>query len=220
MKNNSMDYMDRVHRTGRISMIIIVILLLMVPILLCMQSGVWPQGDWILSGMLAVGMIYLPIGVIEVLNYSPLIGSGGTYLAFITGNISNMKLPCAVNALEVTKTNVNTREGEVISTISIAVSTIVTTVIVGVGVLLILPFKDFMITTLAPISEYILPSIFGALGVAFISKSWKLSIVPLLLMTLLFIFVIRDDSIRAVFVPVASLVSIVCARLMYKKQWV
>ncbi|WP_066684307.1 hypothetical protein [Christensenella intestinihominis] len=220
MKNNSMDYMDRVHRTGRISMIIIVILLLMVPILLCMQSGVWPQGDWILSGMLAVGMIYLPIGVIEVLNYSPLIGSGGTYLAFITGNISNMKLPCAVNALEVTKTNVNTREGEVISTISIAVSTIVTTVIVGVGVLLILPFKDFMITTLAPISEYILPSIFGALGVVFISKSWKLSIVPLLLMTLLFIFVIRDDSIRAVFVPVASLVSIVCARLMYKKQWV
>lgn len=220
MKNNSMDYMDRVHRTGRISMIIIVILLLMVPILLCMQSDVWPQGDWILSGMLAVGMIYLPIGVIEVLNYSPLIGSGGTYLAFITGNISNMKLPCAVNALEVTKTNVNTREGEVISTISIAVSTIVTTVIVGVGVLLILPFKDFMITTLAPISEYILPSIFGALGVVFISKSWKLSIVPLLLMTLLFIFVIRDDSIRAVFVPVASLVSIVCARLMYKKQWV
>jgi hypothetical protein len=78
---NSMDYMDRVHRTGRISMIIIVILLLMVPILLCLQSGVWPQGDWILSGMLAVGMIYLPIGVIEVLNYSPLIGSGGTYLA-------------------------------------------------------------------------------------------------------------------------------------------
>ena len=211
---NSMDYMDRVHRTGRISMIIIVILLLMVPILLCLQSGVWPQGDWILSGMLAVGMIYLPIGVIEVLNYSPLIGSGGTYLAFITGNISNMKLPCAVNALEVTKTNVNTKEGEVISTISIAVSTIVTTV------LLILPFKDFMITTLAPISEYILPSIFGALGVVFISKSWKLSIVPLLLMTLLFIFVIKDDSIRAVFVPVASLISIVCARFMYKKQWV
>ena len=217
---NSMDYMDRVPRTGRISMIIIVILLLMVPILLCLQSGVWPQGDWILSGMLAVGMIYLPIGVIEVLNYSPLIGSGGTYLAFITGNISNMKLPCAVNALEVTKTNVNTKEGEVISTISIAVSTIVTTVIVGAGVLLILPFKDFMITTLAPISEYILPSIFGALGVVFISKSWKLSIVPLLLMTLLFIFVIKDDSIRAVFVPVASLISIVCARFMYKKQWV
>ena len=187
---NSMDYMDRVHRTGRISMIIIVILLLMVPILLCLQSGVWPQGDWILSGMLAVGMIYLPIGVIEVLNYSPLIGSGGTYLAFITGNISNMKLPCAVNALEVTKTNVNTKEGEVISTISIAVSTIVTTVIVGAGVLLILPFKDFMITTLAPISEYILPSIFRALGVVFISKSWKLSIVPLLVMTLLLIFVI------------------------------
>jgi hypothetical protein len=213
-------YMDGVHRTGRISMTIVVILLLMVPVLLCLQSGVWPQGEWILAGLLAVGMIYLPIGVIEVFNYSPLLGSGGTYLAFITGNISNMKLPCAVNALEVTKANVNSEEGEVISTISIAVSTIVTMVIVGVGVLLILPFKDFMITTLAPIAEYILPSIFGALGVVFISKSPKLAIVPLALMTLLFIFVIKDDSIRAVFVPVASVISIVVARLMYKKGWV
>lgn len=218
--NGKTEYFNKIHRTGRISMTIIVILLLMVPILLCMQSGVWPEGDWILSGMLAVGMIYLPIGVIEVLNYSPLIGSGGTYLAFITGNISNMKLPCAINALEVTKAKANTEEGEVISTISIAVSTIVTTIIVGVGVLLILPFKDFMITTLAPISEYILPSIFGALGVVFISKSPKLAIVPLALMTLLFIFVIRDDSIRAVFVPIASIISILCARLMYKKGWV
>jgi hypothetical protein len=169
--------MDSVHRTGRISMTIIVIMLVMVPVLLCVDSGVWPTAEWIAAGMLAVGMIYIPIGIIEVLNYSPLIGSGGTYLAFITGNISNMKLPCAVNALEVTGTKVNTPRGEVISTISIAISTIVTMVIVGAGVLLILPFRDFMIENLAPISEYILPSIFGALGVVFISKSqsWRWS---------------------------------------------
>jgi len=211
-------YMEGVHRRGRISMTIIVIMLLMVPILLCLDSGVWPTGDWILAGMLAVGMIYIPIGIIEVINYSPLLGSGGTYLAFITGNISNMKLPCAINALEVTKTNVNSKEGEVISTISIAVSTIVTMIIVGAGVLLILPFREFMIETLAPISEYILPSIFGALGVVFISKQWKLAVIPLVLMTLLFIFIIKDDSIRAVFVPVASVISIICARFMYKKN--
>jgi len=209
--------MDSVHRTGRISMTIIVIMLVMVPVLLCVDSGVWPTAEWIAAGMLAVGMIYIPIGIIEVLNYSPLIGSGGTYLAFITGNISNMKLPCAVNALEVTGTKVNTPEGEVISTISIAISTIVTMVIVGAGVLLILPFRDFMIENLAPISEYILPSIFGALGVVFISKSPKLAVVPLVLMTLLFIFVVKDDSIRAVFVPVASVISIIVARVMYKK---
>ncbi len=218
--DKQLPYIESIHRTGRISMIILVLLLLSIPVMLCVQSGVWPEGRWMAAGMLAVGMIYIPIGVIEVLNYAPLLGSGGTYLAFITGNISNMKLPCAVNALDVTDTKVNTDEGEVISTISIAVSTIVTMIIVGAGVLLILPFKDFMIENLAPISEYILPSIFGALGVVVISKSWKLAVVPLVLMTLLFIFVIRDDSIRAVFVPVASVISILCARAMYKKGWV
>ena len=132
----------------------------MVPILLCLQSGVWPQGDWILSGMLAVGMIYLPIGVIEVLNYSPLIGR--RYLSRVYhGQYFQHEAPVRGQRARGNKDQCQYKGRQVISTISIAVSTIVTTVIVGAGVLLILPFKDFMITTLAPISEYILPSIFG-----------------------------------------------------------
>lgn len=217
--NNNMTYSDSIHRLGRITMVIMTVVLLMIPTMLCITSGVWPEGDVFFKSLVAVGGIYIPIGVIEMLNYSPMLGSGGTYLAFLSGNISNLKLPCALNTLEVTRVKPGSEEGEVLSTISIAVSTMVTTVIMCIGVLLILPFKDFFIEELSPISEYIMPSIFGGLGVVFISKYWKMAILPLVLMTALFIFVVKDDSIRSVFVPIASIISVAAARYMYKKEW-
>ena len=44
------------------------------------------------------------------------------YLSFVTGNISNLKLPCALAALEQAGLKANSEEGEVVSTIAIAVS--------------------------------------------------------------------------------------------------
>jgi hypothetical protein len=131
-----------------------------------------------------------------------------------------MKLPAALTAMKQAKVVPLSDEGEVVATIAIAVSSIVTTVILIIGILVLLPFKEILITSLSPVSDYILPSIFGALGVVFVAREWKLAIVPTIVMLVLFLFVIKADSIRAVLVPVASLISLYAARWMWKKGWV
>lgn len=47
--------------------------------------------------------------MVEYLIYVPMLGSGASYLSFITGNLSNLKIPCAVNARDLAHTKVGTR---------------------------------------------------------------------------------------------------------------
>ncbi len=213
-------YQDEIHKIGRIYAVSALLAMLAVPLSISLSTGAWPTWSVLLKGMLAVGSIYIPVGIIEVINYAPMLGVGGSYLAFVTGNIANMKLPAALTAMKLANVEPLSDEGEVVATIAIAVSSIVTTLILIIGIFLLLPFKDVLITTLSPVADYILPSIFGALGVVFVAREWKLAIVPTVVMLVLFLFVIKTDSVRAVLVPLASLISLVAARWMWKKGWV
>ena len=103
-----------------------------------------------------------------------MLGAGGSYLSFVTGNISNLKLPVALNALEQTNANIRTEEGEIVSTVAIAVSSIVTMVIICLGVLLITPLTPILdAPVLAPAFAQILPALFGGLGVVFVSRTGR-----------------------------------------------
>jgi hypothetical protein len=165
--------------------------------------------------------MYWAVGVIETITYIPMLGAGGSYLSFVTGNISNLKLPCALNALENANVKAQSEEGEIISTIAIAVSSIVTTIIIIVGVVLIVPLTPILSSpTLAPAFAQMLPALFGGLGVVFVSKNVKLAAAPVLLMLILFIFVpaLNTDTV-GIMVPVGVLFTIAYARFMYKKGW-
>jgi hypothetical protein len=170
--------------------------------------------------------MYWAVGLIEIFTYVPMLGVGGSYLSFVTGNISNLKLPCALDAMERAGCKASSEEGEVISTISIAVSSIVTTAIILIGVILLIPFREELPKILsneiiAPAFDQILPALFGALGVVFISKAPKLAIVPVSLMLILFIAVpALNQSTVGIMVPVGVVVSILTAFIMYKKKWV
>ena len=163
--------------------------------------------------------MYWAVGIVEVITFIPMLGAGGSYLSFVTGNISNLKLPCAINALENAKLDVKSEEGEIISTVAIAVSSIVTTVIIALGVLLVAPLDPILSNpVLAPAFDQMLPALFGALGVALISKNWKLAIAPVALMLVLFIFVpALDSSSVGIMVPVGVVFTIAVSRFLYKK---
>ena len=149
-----------------------------------------------------------------------MLGAGGSYLSFVTGNISNLKLPVALNALEQTNANIRTEEGEIVSTVAIAVSSIVTMVIICLGVLLITPLTPILdAPVLAPAFAQILPALFGGLGVVFVSKNWKIAVAPVILMLALFIFVpALNSSTVGIMVPVGVLFTIGVSRLLYKKH--
>lgn len=213
--------MDSVHYYGRIWGLILGALIIAVPLVLCIVFSVLPKWDALAKGLVATLPMYWAVGFIEIFTYVPMLGAGGTYLSFVTGNISNLKLPCAVDAMERAGVKANSEEGEVLSTISIAVSSIVTTVIILLGVLFIVPIQPILENpVLEPAFEMILPALFGGLGVVFISKNVKLSIAPIILMLALFIFIpALNKGTVGIMVPVGVLFTLGVARIMYKKGW-
>ena len=128
-------------------------------------------------------------------------------------------LKVALNALEQADVKASSEEGEVISTIAIAVSSIVTTLIIILGVVLIRPLTPVLnAPVLAPAFAQMLPALFGALGVVFISKNVKIAIAPLILMLVLFIAVpALNASTVGIMVPVGVLFTLGMSRIMYKK---
>lgn len=214
-----MTYMDRVHRDGTIWNLSVMVLLLAFPVAVCLIFNTLPQWNSLLVGLLATAPMYWAVGAIETVTYVPMLGAGGSYLSFVTGNISNLKLPCALSALEQNDVSANSEEGEVISTIAIAVSSIVTTLIIILGVVLIIPLSPILQNpALQPAFDQILPALFGGLGVAFVSKNWKIAIAPVVLMLVLFIFVpALNAGTVGIMVPVSALFTIGVSRIMYKK---
>jgi len=214
-----MTYMDSVHRDGRIWNLSVMVLLLAFPVAVCLIFGVLPEWNSLLMGLIATAPMYWAVGAIETVTYVPMLGAGGSYLSFVTGNISNLKLPCALSAMEQNGVSANSEEGEVVSTIAIAVSSIVTTIIIVIGVLLIVPLTPILrAPVLQPAFDQILPALFGGLGVAFVSKNWKIAVAPILLMLVLFIFVpALDAGTVGIMVPVSALFTIGVSRIMYKR---
>ena len=218
-KNQSSNYMDSVHRYGRIWGIIVAIALLAFPLLLSLIFRTAPDFKVLWKGIVATAPMYWAVGIVEIFTYVPMLGAGGTYLSFVTGNISNLKLPCAIDAMERAGVKATSEEGEVISTISIAVSSIVTTLIILVGVICIVPLTPVLESPiLVPAFDMILPALFGGLAVVFISKNAKLSIAPIILMLALFIFVpALNASTVGIMVPVGVVFTVIVARILYKK---
>ena len=220
MKNNkNLSYLESVHRDGLIWGIIVCTIILAFPLAICLIFGATPKWTALAQGLIATMPMYWAVGLVEIFTYVPMLGAGGTYLSFVTGNISNLKLPCAVDAMERADVKPSSEEGEIISTISIAVSSIVTTFIIIIGVILIIPLTPILESpTLKPAFDMILPALFGGLGVVFISKNIKISIAPIVLMLILFIFVpALNASTVGIMVPVGVIFTIIVARIMYKK---
>ena len=214
-------YTAQVHTYGRVWMVTALLMMLLVPVSMCVYSGVWPDALSVLKGLLGVAPIYWTVCSIEVFTYAPMLGSGGTYLAFVTGNITNLKAPAAINAMESAKVKPGSEEGEVISTIAIATTSIVTTIILALGVLLFSTLTPILESpVLKPAFEMILPALFGGLGVVYVSKNWKLAVAPLVVMIAVFVAVPSLASSVSVLVPVGALISIGAARILYKKGMV
>ena len=196
------------------------VLLLAFPAAVCLYYNAWPEANGFLKGLLAIVPMFWAVGTIEVITYVPMLGAGGSYLGFITGNLTNLKVPCTITALNKVGAKPGTPEGEVVGTIAVAVSSIVTTLVIIIGVLLIVPLTPFLDNpVLKPAFDQILPALFGGLGVALIGQNLKVAIAPILSMVILFVCVPSLAPSGAIFVPVAAVIAIAAARLMYKKGW-
>ena len=209
------------HTWGRIWTVSAIAVLFMVPLGVTIYYNAWPEFSTLWKALISVIPIYWATAIIEVITYTPLLGAGGTYLSFVTGNITNLKLPCALSALDRAKVKATSEEGEIISTIAIASSSITTTLVIAVGVLLfapVLPTITAPDSVIKPAFDYVIPALFGALGASYFSKHWKISILPILAGVI--VYILAPSFAVGTLLFVTIVVSIAGALGMYKLGWI
>ncbi len=216
-----MTYQDKVHRLGRTTAAVALVLLFLPPLFISLYYNIFPPVKNLLIGIGTVSMVYLPIAIAEFMTFTPMLGSSASYLVFVTGNLSNLKIPCALTCIENADVKPQSEEAEVIATIAVAVSSLVTTLIIIIGLIALVPLTPVLESdVLQPAFTQIIPALFGALGAYWIFKQWKLAVVPVTLILLIFIIFTIPDGVEGLFIPVMGLLSVLSARQMYKKGWI
>lgn len=191
MNNESFEkYNAGTHILGRVFSVITLVLLVGAPFMIGLFLGAMPDLSAVGKGFLSVGIIWFVSSIVEFLVYTPMLGAGGGYLAFITGNLINMKIPCAINARDQVGAKSGTPENEIISTLSIAASSLVTILVLALGVLLLVPLQPVLQSeVMQPAFENVVPALFGAMAYKYFRGNLKIAAAPLVLMSLLFILV-------------------------------
>lgn len=166
-----------VIKIGRITLLSAVVFSFFPSLYLYFAHGVFPPMG---TALKAWGMIAATFGafyIVEPISYYSVLGLSGTYMSFLSGNIGNLRLPCAAMALEITETESGTQEAEIVSTIGIAGSIIVnilaTTLAAFVGAKVISILPELAVTAL---STFTAPAIFGAMFGSFAIKYPKLAL--------------------------------------------
>lgn len=213
------NFNNGLHRIGRMTLIFAVVMLVAVPFLIGAINGVSPDLGGFLSGFAKVGLIYIPVAIVEFLVYTPMLGVGGSYLSFITGNVTNMKIPCVMNAKEIAGTESGTPEHEIISTISVATSAIVTTLVIVVGVILLVPLQPVLqAEVLLPAFNNVVPALFGALGLKYFIKSPQIAVIPLVLMSTLCVLVPAAISQTSLLLIPSGGLALLIGFVLFKKD--
>lgn len=219
--NKNRTYMDKVHTWGRLWCLASIVFFLMIPTAICIHLDAWPDLDVLGKGLASIAFFFVT-GIVEVVAYAPMLGAGGTYLSFVTGNIMNLKMPCAINAMENAKVKANSEEGEVITTIAISASIIVTTLIIAVCVIIFAlnpSFSEIMQSdAFAPAFQQVTYTIFGSLAATYFIKHWKIAIFPIAAISLILVF--AGNLAIGVLIPVGVVLSVLGAHVMYKLKWV
>ena len=211
-------YMKATHRLGRAVSLLTLVMLLGAPFLIGGLLGTMPDLGAAARGFLSVGLVWTVSSIVEYLVYTPMLGAGGSYLAFITGNLINMKIPCAMNARELVNAKAGTAENEVISTLSIATSALVTIVVLALGVALMIPLRPVLESpALQPAFANVVPALFGAMAYKYFRKDVRLAVIPLVFMSLLFMFVPSLTSSTSFMIIPAGAMAIGLSWLRYRK---
>lgn len=221
------------HRWGRLGTVIALIYMIAVPFIVLAYYDCMPAlGDVFNVGTLSILLIYIPVGFSEAISYTPILGAS-SYLTFITGNIMNLKLPCAVNAMKLTKKEPNTPEGEAISSVAVAVCSIMTIIILALAALLSSWVSGiFELPAVKTASNYLIPALFGSLTLGLFAstksgskvvKNGVMGVVPVLIIITILSVIVRVKSGGSLFGVVGLLilvmlpVAIISSRIMWKK---
>ncbi len=177
----SSKFTPAVVKWGMITVWIGVVLSFLPALYLWSVHGLLPSSAEILKGFGLIFAIVFAFWFVEPISYYPVLGLPGTYLSFLAGNISNLRVPCAAVAQEAAGVQEGTPKGSIISTIAIAVSMLVNTTILFIGAIGLAALVSNLPQTVLHAFDFILPAIFGAIFGQFCLRSYALGAIALAL---------------------------------------
>ena len=212
------NYNRQIHRLGLFTLIVSAVLLIGIPFFFDILFKAMPSPSGFAAGIAKVAAIYIPVSIAEFLIYVPMLGAGASYLTFLTGNVTNLKIPCAINSRDIAGVADNSPESEIISTLSVSTSALVTMAVIFAGVVLMTPLQPVLQSpVLAPAFDTVVPALFGALGLKYFLKSPKIAVIPLIVMTLLCVLVPAAISQTSVLLIPAGGLALLIGYILFKK---
>ena len=219
-------FVEWCHKSGKAFLLCFVLYMLIVPLVVCLVYGCFPSFKTLAPGLVTILLIMVPTGIAEVGSYTPILGSS-SYLTFATGNLMNLKMPCVLNAQKIAKVEQGTPEGDAIALIATAVSSIVTIIVLAVGLILIVPLQPILSNPyVATASNYIMPALFGCMSLSlfgnggsktYVKNRLLCGLVPALIVSALTIIGIASAAAASYLLIIMIPVTILCARILYKK---
>ena len=156
---------------------------------------------------------------IEPISFQPVLGIPATYMAFLSGNLSNLRVPCSSVAQKAAGVEEGTPQGAVLSTIGVAVSIVVNLAILTLGVLLGAQIIEMIPKDIVAALVYLVPALYGAMLMQMVLYAPKIAAisVPLSLITLAISKTGIFDSSMAILISVFD--SIIIGRMLMNTGW-
>lgn len=161
------EYMPQIHKIGKITGYLGALLSFAPAVALVVVYGLVPDVKALLAAFGLAASTFGVLWFVEPLSYFTTVGPAGTYMAFLSGNISNMRLPCASMAQVAAEVEPGTDEGSIISTLGMAVSVVINITILTLGIILGSTVLSKLPAGVIEALNYLLPALFGALLVQF-----------------------------------------------------
>ncbi|HBG4155195.1 TPA: hypothetical protein KQD31_000253 [Clostridioides difficile] len=212
------EYLPFMIRYGRLTLSLGIIAALVPGIILSFGFGIMPPISALLASTMAIVSMSAPNYIIEPVSYSPILGIPGTYMSFLSGNISNMRLPCSIAAQKAAEVESGTEEGSIISTIGIAVSILVNISILTIGVILGGSVLSKIPAEVVEKLNLILPALFGSVFGQVFLQDKKLGLVAIVISILTIILSKQGIIPQSLVVLICVFGTILIARAMYKDK--
>ncbi|AXU28975.1 TPA: hypothetical protein ACKONR_000733 [Clostridioides difficile] len=212
------EYLPFMIKYGRLTLSLGIIAALVPGIILSFGFGIMPPISALLASTMAIVSMSAPNYIIEPVSYSPILGIPGTYMSFLSGNISNMRLPCSIAAQKAAEVESGTEEGSIISTIGIAVSILVNISILTIGVILGGSVLSKIPAEVVEKLNLILPALFGSVFGQVFLQDKKLGLVAIVISVLTIILSKQGIIPQSLVVLICVFGTILIARAMYKDK--
>jgi hypothetical protein len=201
MDPDSRAHLNAMHRLGRIGIGCAIIVMLGIPTVVGIYFSAMPTILQVLTTAIGLLALFVPGAFSETIAYSPILGSS-YYLAQITGNISNLKLPVAKTALQILDVEEGTEDADIVTSIAVSVSSFVTIAVIVIGVILLQPLRPMLELPMFKLaSGNIVPALFGSLVVGALSSKigggitcqgrWKCTVILFAIVAVVYIIVVH-----------------------------